>query len=108
MGEEDKKATETEVEPEKAEAKAEAPEAKPAPGTIPEPRERSWSEEAADPFDGVKKADPFEGRPQSEVPHPPENIDDAPRRDAKAEPGQPLLGRILGKKKKQDSSDENS
>ena len=63
------------------------------PGHIPEPKERSWRDEPANPYEGVSKEDPFEGRPPTEVVQPDEpQVDryDDPGANRPLPPGQPL------------------
>jgi hypothetical protein len=71
-------ATVPEAEPAAAAAAAPRP-----PGHIPEPQERPWDDEPADPFEGIDRSNPFEGRPAS-AGLPPEE------QPAMAPPGQPL------------------
>jgi len=58
------------------------------PGHIPEPKEKSWTEEDPNPYDKINRGDPFEGRPKTELP----NHDDDPGGGAAEPPapGQPL------------------
>ena len=65
----------------------------PRPGEIPEPREKSWDEEPADPYEGVDRRDPFEGRPPTTVvqpEEPPIEYRGGPTAGEPVPPGQPL------------------
>lgn len=64
----------------------------PLPGEIPEPKEKSWDAESANPYDGIDRSDPFEGRPRTNVAQPAEISVDP------AEPGNPGPGQPLPKK----------
>jgi hypothetical protein len=60
------------------------------PGHIAEPREKDWDAEPADPYEGVERKDPFEGRPASAVPK---------GADSPVEPVDPGIGQPLPPKK---------
>lgn len=69
------------------------------PGHIPEPKEKSWDQEPANPFDGVDRSNPFEGRPKTDVPQPEqphfEGSDPGPGQPLPP-PGQPLPRKDTG------------
>jgi hypothetical protein len=60
-----------------------------APGQIPEPEERPWDGEPADPFDGIERSDPFAGRQKTAIPQVDEPVFDP---DEPPAPGQPRRG----------------
>ena len=82
------------VEPEEAAPEPAAPPstegAGPRPGVIPEPKERPWDAEPADPYEGIDRSDPFEGRPRTAVPQPEELRTDDEDPFVDPGPGQPL------------------
>lgn len=73
-------------------APGEAPSAdqvpRPAAGHVPEPPEKRWDAEPKDPFEGVDRRSPFEGRPPSVVPGAGEDLPLDP--GEALGPGQPL------------------
>lgn len=91
LGPHDTVVEENEAQPEPAhsEEQRKVEERLPRPGEILEPKEKSWDAEPANPYDGIDRSDPFEGRPRSKVAQPKE-IAVEPVDPATTGPGQPL------------------